>query len=71
MFVEFPLVPSDNSISERSLRAPVVARRMSGGTRSARGTQSTMSLLPLFGMWNLRGPNPLAACQKLLAAQPP
>ena len=71
VFVGFPFVPSDNNISERALRALVVARKMSGGTRSAKGTQSAMTLFSLFGTWNLRGENPLTSCQKLLAAHPP
>ena len=71
MFVDDQLVPPGSSISERSLRELVVARRMSGDTRSAQGTQSTMTLFSLFGTWNFRDENPLAACQKLLPAHPP
>ena len=65
VFAEFPFVPPGSNISERSLRALVAARKMGGGTRS------TMTLFSLFGTWNRRGENPLAACQKLLASHTP
>ena len=51
VFVAEPRAPSDNNASERSLRHLVVSRKISGGTRSARGTESKMALASLFGTW--------------------
>ena len=38
VFVAEPEVPPDNNAAERSLRHLVVSRKVSGGTRSDRGT---------------------------------
>ena len=56
-----PDVPSDNNPAERSLRHLVISRKVSGGTRSERGTESKMTLASVFGTWRARGLNPLAA----------
>ena len=66
VFVAEPAVPSDNNAAERSLRHLVVSRKISGGTRSERGTDSKMTLASLFGTWRVQGLNPLTACRKLL-----
>ncbi len=68
VFVAEPYVPSDNNAAERSLRHLVVSRKISGGTRSTRGTESMMTLASLFGTWHARGLNPLVACRQLLAS---
>ena len=68
MFVAEPYVPSDNNAAERSLRHLVVSRKISGGTRSTRGTESMMTLASLFGTWHAQGLNPLVACRQLLAS---
>ena len=68
VFVAEPYVPSDNNAAERSLRHLVVSRKIGGGTRSARGTDSKMALASLFGTWHVRDQNPLIACRQLLAA---
>ena len=44
VFVAEPDVPSDNNPAERSLRHVVISRKISGGTRSERGTESKMTL---------------------------
>ena len=49
VFVAQPAVPSDNNAAERSLRPLVVSRKISGGTRSAQGTDSKLTLASLFG----------------------
>ena len=59
VFVAEPAVPSDNNAAERSLRHLVVSRKISGGTRSERGTDSKMTLASLFGTWRVQGLNPL------------
>ncbi len=51
VFVAQPAVPSDNNAAERSLRPLVVSRKISGGTRSAQGTDSKLTLASLFGAW--------------------
>ena len=66
VFVGEPAAPSDNNAAERSLRHLVVSRKVSGGTRSAQGTDTKMILNSLFGSWRAQGLNPLAACRQLL-----
>jgi transposase len=66
VFVANPLVPSTNNAAERSLRPLVTSRKISGGTQSANGTRTTMTLASLFATWRLQNLNPLFACQKLL-----
>ena len=68
VFVAEPYVPSDNNAAERSLRPLLVSRKISGGTRSERGTASTMALASIFGTWNAQGINPLIACRQILAS---
>ena len=43
-FVAEPLASADNNAAERSLRPPVVSRKISGGTRSGQGSE-TKSIL--------------------------
>ncbi len=66
VFVGEPAAPPDNNAAERSLRHMVVSRKVSGGTRSAQGTDTKMTLSSLFGAWRAQGLNPLAACRQLL-----
>jgi len=68
VFVAHPEVPADNNSAERSLRHLVTSRKISGGTRSAQGTNSKMILASLFGTWRARGLNPFAECRALLAS---
>jgi len=42
-----PRVPPDNNAAERAIRPLVIARKISGGTRSARGSQTQMRLYSL------------------------
>ena len=66
LFVAEPEVPPDNNAAERSLRPVVISRKISGGTRSAAGTDTKMTLASIFGTWRAQGLNPLAACRQLL-----
>jgi len=66
VFVTHPEVPPDNNAAERSLRHLVMARKISGGTRSGAGTTTRMALATLFGTWRARNLNPLTACRDLL-----
>ena len=68
VFVAEPEVPPDNNAAERSLRHLVVSRKVSGGTRSERGSNSKMTLASLFGTWRAQGLNPLDACRQLLTS---
>ena len=66
VFVEDPRVPSDNNGAERSLRPAVIARKVCGGTRSERGSETKMTLMSLFGTWTIRGLDAMDACRQLL-----
>ncbi len=59
-------VPSDNNGAERDLRHLVTTRKISGGTRSAVGTQTKMALSTLYSTWAARGLDPFQACRQLL-----
>ncbi len=67
-FVRDPRVPPDNNAAERALRPLVVARKISGGTRSPQGSRDRMALASLFGTWCRRGLNPLTACYQMLTS---
>lgn len=68
VFVRFPNVPADNNQAERILRHTVTARKISGGTRSPKGSQTKTILTSLFDTWQLQGKNPLTQCRLLLAS---
>ena len=68
VFVAASGVPSDNNAAERSLRPLVVSRKISGGTRSDRGTDTKMTLASLFGTWRAKGLDPLSVCRQLLGS---
>ncbi len=55
-----------NNLAERSIRPLVVIRKISGGSRSAAGTQTRMALVSLFETWQARTMNPFQACLTLL-----
>ena len=67
VFVEYLDVPSDNNPAERAIRPFVVQRKVSGGTRSERGSTTQAVLLSLFQTWQLRGQDLLPTCQQMLA----
>ena len=66
VFVEHPFVPSDNNAAERAIRPLVVMRKVSGGTRSERGSTTVSILMSLFGTWQVRGADLLEQCQQML-----
>ncbi|MFL5664961.1 MAG: IS66 family transposase [Ktedonobacteraceae bacterium] len=66
VFVAYPGVPSDNNLAERSVRPLVIARKISGGTRSPKGSSTRMGLASLFGTWVAQGLNPFSQCLALL-----
>lgn len=68
LFIADPRVPSDNNSAERSLRHSVIARKISGGTRSEKGSTTKFILASLFGTWRLQQKNPFHECLNLLTA---
>lgn len=65
-FVRFHGVSSDNNLAERSLRHIVVSRKISGGTRSKKGSETKSILASLFGTWRLQNLNPFEQTRNLL-----
>jgi hypothetical protein len=68
VFVAHPDVPSDNNAAERSIRPLVTSRKISGGTRSDRGSATKMTLASLFSTWDARSLNPFDQCYALLTS---
>lgn len=66
-FIRFPEVKSSNNDAERILRHLVISRKVSGGTRSEKGSETKSILTSIFDTWNLQNKNPLLQCQFLLA----
>lgn len=71
VFVADPRVPSDNNAAERSVRHLVVSRKISGGTRSEKGSETKSILASLFGTWRLQQLDFYQCCWNLLAANNP
>lgn len=66
VFVAVPGVPAHNNLAERSVRPLVIARKISGGSRSPKGSQTRMGLASLFGTWVAQQLNPFRQCLALL-----
>jgi hypothetical protein len=66
IFVQYPGVPSENNAAERAIRPVVISRKVSGGTRSSRGSDTMSVLRSLFETWWLQGLNPIDACQGMI-----
>jgi transposase len=67
VFVARPEVPAHNNLAERSVRPLVIARKISGGTRSPQGSDTRMGLFSLFGTWAAQGLNPFLQCLTVLS----
>ena len=65
-FVRVPGLAADNNLIERRLRPLVIARKISGGTRSEEGTRTRLALFSLMQTWTARGLNPFHQCLALL-----
>jgi len=61
-FVRVPGVAGTNNLAERTVRPHVIARKISGGSRSDRGTIIRCDLATVFYTFKARGLNPLSAC---------
>lgn len=59
---------SSNNAAERAIRPAVISRKISGGTRSARGSQTKTRLMSVFATWALQGREPIAACAQMIVA---
>jgi transposase len=68
-FIRVPGVAATNNLAERAIRPFVIARTISGGTRSPTGSQIRCTLATVFHTWAARGLNPFTAC--LAALQSP
>jgi hypothetical protein len=66
IFIRLPNISSDNNKAERDIRHLVVARKISGGTKSEKGSETKSILASLFGTWDLQELNPLEQCKQLL-----
>jgi transposase len=66
-FVLVEGLSANNNLAERSLRPLVVARKISGGTRSSDGSATRMALATLLGTWQARHLNPFNECFRLLS----
>ncbi len=64
--VRDPRVPPDNNAAERAIRPLVIARNISGETRSARGSQTQMRLSSLAATWLAQGHAPLDEFRRVL-----
>ncbi|HBE26176.1 MAG TPA: hypothetical protein DDW33_10875 [Ktedonobacter sp.] len=62
VFVAQPEVPARNNLAERSVRPLVIARKISGGSQSPKGSDTRMDLFSLFGTWAAQGLNPFFQC---------
>jgi len=71
VFISDPAVPATNNLAERSLRPAVTARKVSGGTRSDKGSHTKTALLSHFGTWTLQQRSLLSACRNLLLTGSP
>jgi transposase len=66
-FVLVAGLAADNNLAERSLRPLVVVRKISGGSRSPRGSQTRMTLASVFATLKARNLNPFNECLTLIA----
>ena len=66
-FVGDPEIPSENNAAERAIRPAVVARKISGGSRSEKGSRTCSILRTLFETWGMQGRNTIDACQQMIA----
>jgi transposase len=69
-FIRDPAVPPTNNAAERSLRPLVIARKISGGTRSATGSTTRMVLYSVCATARMQEQDAAAICQQLLLAPP-
>jgi hypothetical protein len=70
VFVEHHAVPRENNPAERAIRPLVITRKVCGGTRSQKGSETKMVLTSLLHTAQLRGREPITAVEQLLLGTP-
>lgn len=60
-FIRTPGVSPTNNLAERTVRPQVIARKISGGSRSDAGSTIRCDLATVFATWVARGLNPFTA----------
>jgi transposase len=70
VFVHYPEVCSENNPAERGVRPLVITRKVCGGTRSAQGSKTKMTLQSLFQTLQARGRDPITAVEQMLLGTP-
>jgi hypothetical protein len=70
-FLTEPGVAPTNNQAERDLRPSVIARKVSGGTRSPVGSTTIARLATLVRTWRAHNLNPFLQCINLLSAPQP
>ena len=65
-FVLDPNLDSTNNPAERAVRHQVIKRKISGGTRSPKGSRTQEVIATLFSTWAVNNLNPVEECRKLL-----
>jgi hypothetical protein len=65
-FIRTPGVSPTNNLAERTVRPQVIARKISGGSRSDAGSAIRCDLATVFATWVARGLNPFIACLEAL-----
>lgn len=66
VFVQYPEVPPTNNAAERAIRPLVTKRKVCGGTRSERGSETLAILASLFETWRIRNEVGLQQCARML-----
>lgn len=65
-FVQYPGCPSGNNAAERAIRPAVIARKVSGGTRSPNGSKTRTNLMTVFGTWTVQGKDLMKSCREMI-----
>src|SRR6266567_1036495 len=65
-FIRYEGINADNNMAERAVRKTVIKRKISFGTRSAKGSETRSVLGSLFGTWRLQNLNPFDQMRTLL-----
>jgi hypothetical protein len=65
-FIRTPGVSPTNNLAERAVRPQVIARKISGGSRSDAGSAIRCDLATAFATWAARGLNPFTASVEAL-----
>ena len=67
-FLDYPEVPPDNNLAERTLRLAVTKRKVSGGSRSMERFQNTANLLTVIQTCRRQGRSVIAFFEQAIKA---